>query len=137
MVCNFNFSLTRETTDRTAEVKAEAELGFKVDVVVIQGDEPMVTPEMISSAIVPFKNNEEVKVVNLMSNIEDVTNFEDPNEVKVVVDRKVTLYTFPEPIPSRRKGVSDVPMLKQVCIIPFSRDYLLLFNSLEQTLLRR
>ena len=91
----------------------------------------MVTPEMISSAIVPFKNNEEVKVVNLMSNIEDVTNFEDPNEVKVVVDRKSdAIYFSREPIPSRRKGVSDVPMLKQVCIIPFSRDYLLLFNSL-------
>ena len=128
-------------TDRTAEamLKAEAELGFKVDVVVmVQGDEPMVTPEMISSAIVPFKNNEEVKVVNLMSNIEDVTNFEDPNEVKVVVDRKSdAIYFSREPIPSRRKGVSDVPMLKQVCIIPFSRDYLLFFNSLEQTPLEK
>ena len=77
-------------TDRTAEamLKAEAELGFKVDVVVmVKGTDNGYAGDD-SSAIVPFKNNEEVKVVNLMSNIEDVTNFEDPNEVKVVVDRK-------------------------------------------------
>ena len=36
-------------------------------------------------------------------------------------------------IPSRKKGVDDVPMLKQVCIIPFRRDYLLKFNSMHET----
>ena len=34
---------------------------------------------------------------------------------------------------SRKKGVDDVPMLKQVCIIPFRRDYLLRFNSMNET----
>lgn len=128
-------------TDRTAEamLKAEADLGFPVDVVVmVQGDEPMVTPKMISLALTPFNEGEEVKVVNLMAYIEDIPNFEDPNEVKVVVDKKSdAIYFSREPIPSRRKGVSDVPMLKQVCIIPFTRDYLLRFNSLEETPLEK
>jgi len=47
------------------------------------------------------------------------------------------LYFSREPIPSRRKGFMDVPMLKQVCIIPFRRDYLLKFNSLSETPLER
>ncbi len=60
--------------------------------------------------------------------------FEDPNEVKVVIDNNNNaLYFSREPIPSRRKGVNTVPMYKQVCIIPFKRDYLLQFNETKQT----
>ena len=33
----------------------------------------------------------------------------------------------------RKKGVLDVPMYKQVCIIPFERDFLLEYNDMEQT----
>ena len=56
----------------------------------------------------------------------------------MVVDKKRNaIYFSREPIPSRKKGVSDVPMLKQVCIIPFTRDYLLRFNSLEETPLEK
>ena len=69
-----------------------------------------------------------------MARIKTVEEFEDPNEVKVVVDiNNRALYFSREPIPSRKKGVSDVPMLKQVCIIPFRRDYLLRFNSMKST----
>jgi len=63
-----------------------------------------------------------------------LVDFEDPNEVKVVVDtNNDALYFSREPIPSRKKGVTDVPMLKQVCIIPFKRDYLIKFNELSES----
>ena len=58
---------------------------------------------------------------------------EDPNEVKVVTDLNGdALYFSREPIPSRRKGTPHVPMHKQVCIIPFRRDYLLKFNAMDE-----
>ena len=38
-----------------------------------------------------------------------------------------------KPIPSRKKGVTNVPMFKQVCVIPFKRDFLLEYNEMEQT----
>ena len=73
-----------------------------------------------------------------MARMANVEEFEDPNEVKVVVDlQDRALYFSREPIPSRRKGFKDVPMLKQVCIIPFRRDYLLKFNSLPETPLEK
>jgi 3-deoxy-manno-octulosonate cytidylyltransferase (CMP-KDO synthetase) len=79
-----------------------------------------------------------IQVVNLMARIKTVEEFEDPNEVKVVVDLYGrALYFSREPVPSRRKGVKDVPMLKQVCIIPFRRDYLLEFNGLPETPLEK
>ena len=128
-------------SDRTAEamLEVESETGRKVDVVVmVQGDEPMVTPEMIEQAVGPMLKDSSVQVINLMARMRTAQEFEDPNEVKVVVDLNGrALYFSREPIPSRRKGVLDVPMLKQVCIIPFRRDYLLEFNSLPATPLER
>ncbi len=124
-------------TDRTAEamLAIEAELGIRADIVVmIQGDEPMVTPGMIEAAIQPMLQDPSLQVVNLMADLADETEFEDPSEVKVVTDLKNNaLYFSREPIPSRKKGVLHVPMKKQVCIIPFRRDYLLHFNSLPES----
>ena len=137
--------MTAEThercSDRTAEamLKVESERGRKVDIVVmVQGDEPMITPEMIEIAVTAMLADPGIKVVNLMARIKTPQEFEDPNEVKVVVDlHGRALYFSREPIPSRRKGVHDVPMLKQVCVIPFQRDYLLEFNNLPETPLER
>jgi len=128
-------------SDRTAEamLKVESATDRKVDIVVmVQGDEPMVTPEIIEAAVNPMLGDPSVQVVNLMARMRSVEEFEDSNEVKVVVDlNSCALYFSREPIPSRRKGVKDVPMLKQVCIIPFRRNYLLKFNSLPETPLER
>lgn len=128
-------------TDRTAEamLKIEEETGKRADVVVmVQGDEPMVTPEMIEAAVKAMVDDPDVSVVNLMAEMATAEEFEDPNEVKVVVDLSGNaLYFSREPIPSRKKGIENVPMFKQVCIIPFRRDYLLRFNELAETPLER
>ena len=124
-------------SDRTAEalLKVEKESGNKVDIVVmIQGDEPMITPEMISAAIQPLLEDDSLNITNLMEAMQTQEEHEDPAEVKVVVDKKSNaLYFSREPIPSRKKVSSIIPMLKQVCIIPFRRDFLLEYNSMEQT----
>ena len=127
----------QRASDRAAEamLKIEEEIKSKVDIVVmVQGDEPMVTPHMIRQAVAPLKEDPSIQVVNLMARMKTVGEFEDPNEVKVVVDpQSDAIYFSREPIPSRKKGAVDVPMLKQVCIIPFRRDFLLKFNKLEPT----
>lgn len=124
-------------SDRTAEalLKIEKESGTKVDIVVmIQGDEPMITPEMINAAVQPLLEDNSLNITNLMEAMQTREEHEDPAEVKVVVDKKSNaLYFSREPIPSRKKGASSIPMLKQVCIIPFRRDFLLEYNSMEQT----
>lgn len=122
---------------RTAEalLKIEAATGKKADIVVmVQGDEPMVRPEMIDAAVQPLLEDPKVNVVNLMAEMDTLEEFEDPNEVKVVVDRfNDALYFSREPIPSRKKGSDRVPMRKQVCIIPFRRDYLLHYNEMKES----
>ncbi|MDA9929560.1 3-deoxy-manno-octulosonate cytidylyltransferase [Flavobacteriaceae bacterium] len=124
-------------SDRTAEalLKIEKITGKTVDIVVmIQGDEPMVTPEMISAAVYPLIERSSLQITNLMENIETENEHNDPAEVKVVVDKNNNaLYFSREPIPSRKKGGVNIPMLKQVCIIPFRRDFLLEYNLMDQT----
>ena len=128
-------------SDRAAEamLQIEKESGKEIDILVmVQGDEPMDTPQMICDAIDPMLRDPTIDVVNLMGTIETLQEFDDPNTVKVVVDpQNYALYFSREPIPSRKKGVEHVPMLKQICIIPFRRDYLFKFNSIPETPLER
>ena len=83
------------------------------------------------TSLLTFRN---LKITNLYASITSIEEFENPNEVKVVLDcESNALYFSREPIPSRKKGVIDVPMYKQVCVIPFKRDFLLEYNEMEQT----
>ena len=124
-------------SDRVAEatLKIEDAIGEKTDIIVlIQGDEPMIVPEMINDAVNPLIEDSTIGVSNLMADIKSIDEFEDPNEVKVVVnENNFALYFSREPIPSRKKYDNQVPMFKQVCVIPFTRDYLLKFTTLEPT----
>ena len=129
-------------SDITAEamLQIEKEIGKKIDIVVmIQGDEPMIMPEMIDLAVKPLVEDLAIEVANLMAPIRSVEEHADPNCPKVVVDKEsFALYFSREPIPSRKKWKGDaIPMFKQVCIIPFRRDFLLQFNAWEPSQLER
>ena len=124
-------------SDRCAEamLKIEEQDGIKVDIMVmVQGDEPLTFPQMIDEAVQPMIEDKEIIITNLVADLKTVEEFEDPNEVKVVMDLEGNaIYFSREPIPSRKKGVLDVPMKKQVCVIPFTRNFLLKYNEIEPT----
>lgn len=124
-------------TDRCAEamLKIEKQEDAKVDIMVmVQGDEPLTFPEMIDEATQPMLDDNSINITNLVANINTVKEFEDPNEVKVVMNKNNdALYFSREPIPSRKKGILEVPMKKQVCVIPFRREFLLKYNEMEPT----
>jgi 3-deoxy-manno-octulosonate cytidylyltransferase (CMP-KDO synthetase) len=119
-------------SDRMAEVagRIDAEI-----FVLVQGDEPMIVPEMIDLAVGPLLNDETVHCTNLASPILSPEEFEDPNTIKVVMaNNGDALYFSREPIPARRqKGLQGLPAWKQVCIIPFRRDFLHLYTGLPPT----
>lgn len=131
----------KRASDRTAEAMLKIEeIGRgEIDIVVmIQGDEPMVKPEMIDESVKPLQKDKTIQVVNLMAQMNSKQEYEDQNEVKVVVDKNnFALYFSRESIPSRKKGAGDVHMYKQICIIPFRRNFIVLFNNLISTPLER
>lgn len=132
--------MTSDTYERASDRCAEALLkleeanGTRYDIVVmVQGDEPMTHPDMISEAVQPMIDDPAIRVVNLLGQIKDAAEFEDRNCIKVVCDlNRDALYFSREPIPTRCK-VAEIPMGKQVCIIPFRRDFLLEYTRLAPT----
>jgi len=123
-------------SDRCAEalLKLEAKYQTRYDIVVmVQGDEPMTHPEMITEAVAPMQADPGLKITNLIGEIHDTAEFEDRNCIKVVCDlRGNALYFSREPIPTRAK-VKQIPMGKQVCVIPFRRDFLIEYTRLAPT----
>jgi len=128
----------KRATERTSEAlsKIEKKNKKKYDIVVmVQGDEPMITASMINQSISPFMKHKDIKVVNLMTKIKNLKEFEDLNEPKVVFDQfNNALYFSRSPIPSPWLKFQK-NIYKQVCAIPFERSFLLKFNKMKSTLL--
>ena len=129
-------SAHERASDRCAEALPllEKKHNIRYDIVVmVQGDEPMTHPKMIEEAVQPMLEDCSVMVVNLLGKIKDELELEDRNCIKVVCDKQLNaLYFSREPIPARyNRHITQ--WYKQVCIIPFRRDYLLRYASLKPT----
>jgi len=123
-------------SDRCAEALRYLEIkdGVQYDIIVmVQGDEPMINHEMITEAVTPMMHNSKILVTNLIGIIKTEAEFEDRNCIKVVCDKESNaIYFSREPIPTRSKE-ANVPMKKQICVIPFTRNFLLEYIDMEPT----
>ena len=120
-------------SDRTSEAVKKLEKKkkniFKL-VVMVQGDEPMITKEMINQSIFPFLRNEDIKVVNLISSIKNKKELNSKNTIKVVKNNKnEALYFSRQVIPFDNQPKTK--FYKQVCIIPFERNFLFKYAKLK------
>tara|TARA_B100000780_G_C21122141_1_gene454630 strand:- start:2959 stop:3732 length:774 start_codon:yes stop_codon:yes gene_type:complete len=127
-------------TTRTSEALEHIEKihGTEYDIVLmVQGDEPLVSPKSISFMLQSFLD-ETVDIVNLMSPILDKIQFIDNNNVKVVCNKfGNAMYFSREPIPHNWTREDDIPMFMQTGIIAFKRDILIDFNKMPETSLER
>jgi 3-deoxy-manno-octulosonate cytidylyltransferase (CMP-KDO synthetase) len=129
-------NLHERASDRCAEALTvlEKQNNITYDIVVmVQGDEPMTCSEMIEESISALLLDSTVFVSNLLGKIETTDEFEDRNCIKVVCDQKLNaLYFSREPIPTRSKS-ENIPMGKQVCVISFTRNFLLEYIKMQPT----
>jgi len=128
--------MTSSTHQRASDRVAEVAQHMEADIfVMVQGDEPMIFPEMIDLALGPLVSDPEVLCVNLAAPIRSEEEFNDPNTIKVVMAQNGdALYFSREPIPTRQRlPFGQFPAYKQVCVIPFRRNFLLLYTALEPT----
>jgi 3-deoxy-manno-octulosonate cytidylyltransferase (CMP-KDO synthetase) len=125
-------SAHQRASDRVAEVARSIECDI---VVMVQGDEPMIVPAMIDAALEPLRRDPMVVCSNVVAPIRSLTDFEDPNTIKVVIaPNGNALYFSREPIPALRGlPFESINAYKQVCVIPFRRDFLLRYAALEPT----
>ncbi len=127
-------------SDRCYEalIKCQKKYKTKYDVVLmVQGDEPMITTSMINKALILMKNNKKINVINLVSKINNKKDFFDKNCVKVVISKdNKALYFSRSPIPHLIKFDKKLAR-KQVCIIPFRTQFLKRYSSMDQTHLEK
>ena len=101
-------------------------------VVVVQGDEPLVNPGMISLAIAPLIKDRNILLGTLVA-YASPEEWVDENEVKVVVDTKDDiLFMTRSPVPSKTRNEIG-PRLKQVAIMPFRKSFLQKFQHMSMT----
>lgn len=125
-------------TDRVSE--AVGKLGFSLSgddfILMVQGDEILVTPEMLDMVIEDYEKHH-APVVNLLSRLYTEADYQDPNVVKVVsAPDQRALYLSRAPIPSRYRD-EQAPAYQQTGIIGFSRTFLTHFSELSQTPLEK
>ena len=122
-------------TDRIAEVAA----GLDCDLIVnVQGDEPLIDPEMIDEAIAPFAGDPSLLMSTLRRRIDDPADALDPNVTKFVVDRDgYALYFSRAPIPFVRQGCPPAPAFRHVGLYVYRRECLLRLASLPPTALEQ
>ncbi len=132
-------------TDRIAEVAT----ALSCDIVVnVQGDEPLIRPEMIDQAIAPLADDPSIPMGTLCRKIDDPREAFDPNVVKVVFDKNgFALYFSRAPIPWDRDRWAgkqsfteltlDGTLYKHVGLYVFRRDFLLHYAGMPQTALER
>ncbi len=119
-------------SDRIAE--AAGEFPFAELIVNVQGDEPFTSASSLKALLEAFRGAEaqSIDVASLMAPILDPSQFENPNVVKVVTDRRGYALLFSRsPIPySRDPEEIHAPVYKHIGIYAFRRDALLRFASL-------
>jgi 3-deoxy-manno-octulosonate cytidylyltransferase (CMP-KDO synthetase) len=123
-------------TDRIAEVAASLDYDIIVNV---QGDEPLILPEMIDGVITALDDTR-ASIGTLMKKIEDPVEISDNNVVKVVFDKeRFALYFSRAAIPFRapHSEIRAPEYYKHIGIYSYRRDVLLSLAGMEQTELEK
>lgn len=121
-------------TDRVAEgcQKLLASGGDFDAVINVQGDEPLLNPATLNLLIKPFLEEKNVKVVNLIENLDSEEDIDSYNNLKVVFDtNNYALYYSRQPIPDNRKA--KVNYYKQLGIYAFSKEAIIKYPKMAQT----
>lgn len=125
--------MSRREHESGSDRIAEAAESLDVDIIVnVQGDEPFVQKEPLSRLLNVFTGpgGEKVQVASLMQVLKDPSSIEDPNYVKVAVDRNMNSLFFSRsviPYP-RNKEVATI-YYEHIGVYAFRKQALLNFTN--------
>lgn len=119
-------------TDRLAEASRALELADEDIVVNIQGDEPLLDPIMIDILVDALERGSDAPMATLAYLCRNEEGYNNPNVVKVVVDRNYrALYFSRSPLPYRRDPADNpVSFLKHLGFYAYRHAFLQSFTRL-------
>lgn len=111
--------------DRIFEAVKKEKL-FNSNIIVVQGDEPLVNPKTIDKMFKYLdKNNKDFDMLSVISKIKDKKEINNINRVKVVCGKNNFVhYISREPIPSRSKYKKLINYYKLICLYGLSGSFL-------------
>lgn len=127
--------MTRSDHETGTDRIAEAARNFDCDIVVnVQGDEALLRPEHVDSAVAGLRGDPQAQAALLVN---PYRKYKSSSDIKAVLDeRDYVMYMSREDIPSGAR-TPEPPMLKCYHIVPFRKPFLLEFASWPKGALER
>jgi len=139
----FQVCMTKAThqsgTDRIAEVVEQQGWSDDTIVVNVQGDEPLIPPDLIHAVASHLQQHPECAIATACHPLNDEAALNNPNIVKTVLDKHGNaLYFSRAAIPFPRdahtnKVISDVPVLRHIGIYAYRASFLRTYGQLTPT----
>jgi len=122
--------MSKKTHESGSDRIAEAVENLDIDIVVnVQGDEPFVKREPLERVLACFEDST-VKVASLMQVLNNQASIEDPNYVKVAVDKKWNALFFSRSvIPYPRSTDIAITYYEHVGVYAFKKQALIDFTN--------
>ena len=118
-------------TDRLAEV---AEKFSDVDVVInVQGDEPLIEPDLIDALVSEFENDSELQMATVATELDEEDEMKNPNNVKVVIDKKNNAMYFSRSLIPYPRNFGKSKVYKHIGIYAYRRNFLLAYSKMNPT----
>lgn len=124
-------------TDRITEVVNPLDCKIVVN---IQADEPLIHPSMIDAVARVLQEDSNLCMATLIKRIDDKNELNDPNVVKVVIDKEgFALYFSRSLIPHRRSSAPNesVTYYKHIGLYSYTKDFLFTYTNLPESKLER
>ncbi len=124
-------------TDRICEVVNPLEVKIVVN---IQADEPLIHPTMIDSVARALLDDSSISMATVMKAIDEPEVINDPNVVKVVIDKyNFAVYFSRAPIPFHAKNSQvQLPVyFKHIGLYAYTKDFLFTYKNLPVSYLER
>jgi 3-deoxy-manno-octulosonate cytidylyltransferase (CMP-KDO synthetase) len=123
----------RSGTDRLAEAATVLGLAEHDIVVNVQGDEPLVDPEVIEALVEVLRKNPDIPMASVMCPCPDV-DLDDPACVKVVAALTgQALYFSRSRIPYARREVEGIQVMQHMGMYAYRRGFLARYAALPPT----
>jgi 3-deoxy-manno-octulosonate cytidylyltransferase (CMP-KDO synthetase) len=122
--------------DRVAEAAGKCGQSVAADdiVICVQGDEPMLHPDMIAASKQPLEEDPEALCTVLAMHIVDEEQFRNPDTVKIVHDLKGNvLYTSRLPIPYCKEFTPELGARRIYGIFAFRWHFLRTFTTIPES----
>ena len=124
-------------TDRICEVINPLDVKIVIN---IQGDEALIHPTMIDAVARALLDDSSISMATVMKNIEEPRAINDPNVVKVVIDKNnFAVYFSRSPIPFHAEE-SEIKLpiyFKHIGLYGYTKDFLFVYKNLPVSYLER